>query len=625
MSSTEPNASPDAETRMPRERRKFILCFDGTGNKFQGTGGDSNILKIYSMLDRTDKSQSAGIGTYRNTKSLSSSGPISRVSSWYSKAKDSAIGSTLDEHVMAGYRFLMRYYQDGDDIYFFGFSRGAYIARFLAEMLDHVGLLSAGNEELVRFVWKTFARWQQRHGGNSQAKEKTKELFHFMKAFRETFSRPVRRIRFLGLFDTVNSVSKFEGAWMQRSRFPYTARSSAITICHAVSIDERRAKFRQDLISQKVDRGVEGSLISLDYFRRRRNQARAHALAHGANGKTKEPNKDKEKDALTPGQASGADRFRSHSRDRSTSPHPSQNRTASTLSLGSSSSIDTDAAVDSEDEYENMAQQITEVWFAGCHADVGGGWTPDPPENLSLSHVPLVWMLRKAQEAGLAFNPDKMSELGCFYDDTVDDLAKSSAKNSKAARQPPIPSIELNDSLISSEDANTVSHQDEDDSLGDLDDDSVGMDAEKRENNRRFMQFLDQSCTRGRIHDVLRRNQGSPTGTVLTWNIMEFLPFRRMDLRPDGSWKAIRWPLPMGEVRDVPYDVKVHSSVIKRMKADENYRPGNLIMGGGGRGMRRAPAEAGMGEWVVLEEGKGHPIHEVWVRAKGEKSTTTLP
>ena len=35
------------------------------------------------------------------------------------------------------------------DIYFFGFSRGAYIARFLAEMLDYVGLLEPGNEEMV--------------------------------------------------------------------------------------------------------------------------------------------------------------------------------------------------------------------------------------------------------------------------------------------------------------------------------------------------------------------------------------------------------------------------------------------------------------------------------------------
>jgi hypothetical protein len=55
------------------QRRKFILCFDGTGNKFQGNEGDSNsrcnalnqeeleltqaVLKIYSMLDKTDGAQ----------------------------------------------------------------------------------------------------------------------------------------------------------------------------------------------------------------------------------------------------------------------------------------------------------------------------------------------------------------------------------------------------------------------------------------------------------------------------------------------------------------------------------------------------------------------------------------
>ena len=65
---------------------------------------------------------------------------------------------------MGGYQFLMKYYEQGDgessasmehhadnspDIFIFGFSRGAYIARFLAEMLDYVGLLEAGNEEMV--------------------------------------------------------------------------------------------------------------------------------------------------------------------------------------------------------------------------------------------------------------------------------------------------------------------------------------------------------------------------------------------------------------------------------------------------------------------------------------------
>lgn len=78
-----------------------------------------------------------------------------------------------------------------------------------------------------------------------------------MKAFRETFSRPVRRVRFVGLFDTVNSVPRFENAWMARTRFPYTAKTSAKVIRHAVSIDERRAKFRVDLISGKTRKEQE--------------------------------------------------------------------------------------------------------------------------------------------------------------------------------------------------------------------------------------------------------------------------------------------------------------------------------------------------------------------------------
>lgn len=62
----------------------------------------------------------------------------------------------------------MRFYAPGDDIYMFGFSRGAYTARFLAEMLDHVGLVAPGNEEMVLFAWKTFSAWQQRQNNTKK-------------------------------------------------------------------------------------------------------------------------------------------------------------------------------------------------------------------------------------------------------------------------------------------------------------------------------------------------------------------------------------------------------------------------------------------------------------------------
>jgi uncharacterized protein (DUF2235 family) len=94
--------------RRPSHRRKFVLCFDGTGNKFSGTDSDSNILKIFRMLDRTDHTQfhyyQPGIGTYVTSHTLSHTSTLSRLKSWYAKAKDSAIGTSFDQHVMGGYK-----------------------------------------------------------------------------------------------------------------------------------------------------------------------------------------------------------------------------------------------------------------------------------------------------------------------------------------------------------------------------------------------------------------------------------------------------------------------------------------------------------------------------------------
>ncbi len=63
----------------------------------------------------------------------------------------------------------------------------------------------------------------------------------------------------------------------------------------------------------------------------------------------------------------------------------------------------------------------------------------------------------------------------------------------------------------------------------------------------------------------------------------------------------------------MPNNVRVHGSVIRRMRQDETYRPGNLIVGGGGRGCRVAPKEYGMGEWVCVQN-EGDPVGEIWVR-----------
>lgn len=102
----EPRYEENPHARKPR--KKFVLCFDGTGNKFSGTDADSNILKIYRCLDRSASDQfhyyQPGIGTYVTSTSLTHTGRIARLKSWYLKAKDSAVGVSFADHVMGGYK-----------------------------------------------------------------------------------------------------------------------------------------------------------------------------------------------------------------------------------------------------------------------------------------------------------------------------------------------------------------------------------------------------------------------------------------------------------------------------------------------------------------------------------------
>ncbi|KAG6119921.1 hypothetical protein E4U13_007088 [Claviceps humidiphila] len=630
-----------------RQPRKLILCFDGTGNKFHGNESDSNILKIFRMLDRSAGDQyhyyQPGIGTYVISDSLSHSGLRARMKSWYQKAKDSAIGSSFDQHVVGGYRFLMRFYQQGDEIYMFGFSRGAYIARFLAEMLDYIGLLCHGNEEMVKFAWKAFAQWQSRKpaannnnngSSHSDAIEEDREarrMYSYMKGFRETFSRPVGRIQFLGLFDTVNSVPRFEAAWMQRSKFPYTARSSAKVIRHAVSIDERRAKFRQDLMYQKAPKhkhhshghrghGHVGEMID----RVRKSVDRTRASGQPEPDVSPEKEEKRAGDFLSPGEAD-IDRGRRGvvSQDqRDFAPYRPRSRSRRRMTRGGLMDPDNMSCSDGShceselEDWKDEDQDIDEVWFAGGHGDIGGGWDA-PDDHKSASHVPLAWMVREAIKAGLAFDVDSVTDMGCR--DATDNQIRPSARDPRISRASR-PAIQVHD-----EAGNVQPGQQNSQSSPEIEGSefqATHLAHETASTPMRispFHEMMHRAHT-SLIHDSLEYGGGLSATAVMGWKFMEFLPFRRMDLQPNGSWKPIRWPLPRGETRDIPDNVRVHGSVIRRLKEDETYRPGNLIVGGGGRGMRRAKADDGIGDWICVAE-PGDVVGEIWTkRPKGDSN-----
>ena len=430
----------------------------------------------------------------------------------------------------------------------------------------------------------------------------------------------------------MNSVPRFENAWMQRSKFPYTARSSAKVIRHAVSIDERRAKFRQDLISEtKMSKPHE-------HHRHRERHTRQHTVSNGyskaevkgdsapqkrqpdrfrrpsqspamGERKTRSPNArmsvQDEQGHLLP-RTSSANRLTSQDRGRlrsmSTVASCAEGTDPEACSIHSATTQTSIMAPlqepdDDNDEDEAAEQDIQEIWFPGCHADLGGGWPLAAGEESALSHGPLVWMVREAQRAGLDFDPDKMRTLRCSEED-MDFL--SEAAN---AGGPSVPEVQVTEPP----DLFRSPHSEHDPSGW-----VPGLQPSPPTQSA-FHKNLYSAATRGVLHDCLEFNNGLPRFSVLSWKIMEYMPFRRMDLKSDGSWQAISFPLPMGEVRDIPENAWIHNSAIRRMEADENYRPGNLIIGGGGRGVRKAPKEMGIGNWELLKD-KGDPISEAYVR-----------
>lgn len=187
---------------------------------------------------------------------------------------------------------------------------------------------------------------------------------------------------------------------MQRSKFPYTARSSALIIRHAVCIDERRAKFRQDLI---------GEAIVMDFHRHHHLREKVAPRGRSKEKTDEKGNKAttsaKTTEPLTAANAVGqSGRFRRPSQvatrhgrlsvpdvgRRSTSPSkslgpvPEKDR-RSISSAGSYLSLQMqydqlNGGDDDMEAEEDQKQDIEEVWFPGGH-----GVRPCVPSSTLLS------------------------------------------------------------------------------------------------------------------------------------------------------------------------------------------------------------------------------------------------
>lgn len=210
--------------------KNIVLCCDGTANEF--ARHRTNVVKLYYALAR-DPGQVAyyhpGLGT------MEAVGAISTPARELTKLMGLAFGYGLETDIRDAYVYLMTEFEEGDRVFLFGFSRGAYTVRALASLLHMYGLIPAGNEPFVPYAIRMLTAIQKRSPG---------EVFELADEFRDTFSTRTCQPYFVGVWDTVSSVG-----WIENPlKLPFSASNPDIAIGrHAVAIDERRAFFRQNL------------------------------------------------------------------------------------------------------------------------------------------------------------------------------------------------------------------------------------------------------------------------------------------------------------------------------------------------------------------------------------------
>src|SRR5690606_17888076 len=116
-------------------KKRIVIFCDGTWNSADqasnGTPCPTNVVKLAVRVER----QGGGI------PQITSYGQGVGTGSSLDRVTGGAFGRGLDDNLYAAYRFLMLNYEQDDEIFLFGFSRGAYTARSLAGMVRKCGIL----------------------------------------------------------------------------------------------------------------------------------------------------------------------------------------------------------------------------------------------------------------------------------------------------------------------------------------------------------------------------------------------------------------------------------------------------------------------------------------------------
>lgn len=296
--------------------RKIILLSDGTGNS-SAKVWRTNVWRVFERLDLSGSMQ---VAFYDDGVGSAVFKPLAILGG--------AFGFGLKRNVLDLYKFACRNYRAADDeIFGFGFSRGAFTMRVVIGLIMDQGLVTANSEpELDAKAKQAYRAYRAANFHTKWPRwcrpEKWARRFRDLLLWRDKKlldNRTDVRVRFLGLWDTVaaygmpvDEMTRGISQWIWPLMLPNCLLDKRVQrACHALSIDDERTTFHPVLWDERA----EDPLLPDDLGKRCLN-----------------------------------------------------------------------------------SERISQVWFAGVHSNVGGGYPDD-----SLAQIPLTWIMTEAQNCGVQF------------------------------------------------------------------------------------------------------------------------------------------------------------------------------------------------------------------------------
>lgn len=239
-----------------KQKRKLLVFMDGTRNT---KSSNTNVWQLYKLSLQQACSENPVIPYY--VKGLGTD--------WYDAASGSIAGAGTNIKIRRAYQFLVQSYKKNDEIFLFGFSRGAFTARSLNGMLEYVGLLKSEKAVYIHTINKLYEAYNQYHDGTPLFLDNlSKNINHVKNKLGVDITHDVT-VSAIGVFDTVPALGEktdidpripTSGTILFNNPSDHRTDLYAKKGFHALSLDEQRTGFQLFRFHNVVNDGQQHDL-----------------------------------------------------------------------------------------------------------------------------------------------------------------------------------------------------------------------------------------------------------------------------------------------------------------------------------------------------------------------------